>query len=657
MEAIFLKLVNQSLSAGWLVLVVLALRPVLRRAPRWSFCLLWGLVALRLLCPVSIESPLSLLPSAQPLPPEILYTAVPRINSGIPALNSAVNPVLAEALAPAPAASANPTQIWSFVLARLWLAGMVLLLLYALISYAHLRRRVATATLLRENIRETEGTDTPFVLGLLRPAIYLPYRLEDRDLSYVIAHERAHIRRGDHWWKALGFVLLSVYWFHPLLWAAYALLCRDIEGACDEKVIRELDGEGRRGYAAALLHCGVRRRTGAACPLAFGEVGVKARIKAVMTHRKPGTWLIAAALAACVAAAVCFLTDPPVSRRFPMGGNGVSDLEPQQIVEQIKRIETLDSGAEPYVNADQFDLLLTSDFQWDGSGAVRFFYFRDQATYSAQLRLFTEEQRYFVTESQEWPEQSRIFRLQNYLEALKHMPQTEIRQLSPDADGYSVVLMENGSPGDWERSITYDAGGTGPLDGWYIHLAVLPLHEDRGSSGDETIHLFYGAEDGSIGLAVAKWVDYTQAPDEMDWDGERTAQLPQFPGVTFRYTPYEVTADAGEGGEPAVLITGMPVWSVYFCDLTGDGLPELCATLSWGSGMIDTRVVIYDYAGGVSYGLEDRGNYDYSLRYSPEEDRLYVDKRSYWEGELVSSGPLVCEDGCIQVLDGGRTGE
>ena len=128
MEAIFLKLVNQSLSAGWLVLAILALRPVLRRAPRWSFCLLWGLLALRLLCPVSIESPLSLLPSAQPLPPEILYTAVPRINSGIPALNSAVNPVLAEALAPAPAASANPTQIWSFFLARLWLAGIVLLL-------------------------------------------------------------------------------------------------------------------------------------------------------------------------------------------------------------------------------------------------------------------------------------------------------------------------------------------------------------------------------------------------------------------------------------------------------------------------------------------------------------------------------------------------
>ena len=257
--------------------------------------------------------------------------------------------------------------------------------------------------------------------------------------------------------------------------------------------------------------------------------------------------LVAAALLVCVVAAVCFLTDPPASRRFPMGGNGVSDLEPRQIVEQIKRIERLDGGGEPYVNAEQFDLLLTSDFQWDGSGAVRFFYFRDQATYSAQLRLFTEERQYFVTEAQEWPEQSRIFRLQDYLDALKYMPQAEIRQLSPDADGYSVVLMESGTPGDWARSITYDAGGVGTLDGWYIHLAVLPLHEDRSSSGDETNHLFYGGEEGSTGPAVTRWVDYTQAPDEMDWDGELTAQLPQFPGVSFRYAPDHFTAVGGDG--------------------------------------------------------------------------------------------------------------
>ncbi|WP_297719432.1 M56 family metallopeptidase [Intestinimonas sp.] len=659
MEAIFLRLVNLSLSAGWLVLAILVLRLFLRRAPRWSFCLLWGLVGLRLLCPVSIESPLSLLPSAQPLPPEILYTATPRIDSGIDAVNNVVNPILEGSLTPSPGASANPAQIWSFVLARLWLAGVLILLLYALVSYVRLRRRVATATLLRENIRETEGTDTPFVLGLLRPTIYLPYGLSEGDLPHVIAHERAHIRRGDHWWKALGFLILSVYWFHPLLWVAYVLLCRDIEGACDERVIRELDREERREYAAALLHCGVRRRTVAACPLAFGEVGVKARIKAVMSYRRPGVWLAAAALAACAVAAVCFLTDPPVSPSFPMEGNQISDLDPQEIVEQIAKRKKLDGDVGLYVNGDQFDLLLTSDFCWDRAQAVRFSYVKDQTTYSAQLRLFTEDSQYFVTESQEWPEQNRVFQLQTYLEALKHLPQEEIRRLSPDADGYSVLLMEEGTPGDDARSITYGADGVEDLDGWYIHLAVAPLHADHSSSADEMIHLFYGAKDGSASPVVAQWVDYTQSPDEMDWEGVQERQLPQFPGVTFRYTPYEVTADAGEGEMPAVLIEGMPIWGVWFTDLTGDGLPELCATLSMGSGLIDNRVLIYDYAGGASYGLEDRGRYDYALRYSPEEDRLYVDKRDYQGGALVSTGPLVFRDGVIQVLDGdgGEGGE
>ena len=552
MEAIFLKLVNQSLSAGWLVLAVLALRLVLRRAPRWSCCLLWGLVALRLLCPVSIESPMSLLPSARPLPSELLYAAAPRIDSGIPALNSAVNPVLAETLAPAPGASANPAQIWSFVLVRLWLAGVILLLLYALVSYLRLRRRVSTATLLRENIRQSEWVDTPFVLGLLRPVIYLPYRLEERDLSYVIAHERAHIRRGDHWWKALGFLLLSVYWFHPLLWAAYVLLCRDIEGACDEKVIRALEQEDRRGYAAALFRCGVRRRTAAACPLAFGEVGVKARVKAVMGYRRPGRWLVAAALIACAAAAVCFLTDPVVR----MEEIRVND---RIYTRQGEAVETLPDGS--------YEL-----------GVLK------------SVRLHTAAH-----------------------------PEENFRGTNLDEKYAGNRLYQSGASAD-----------------------VIYLEDLSGC------YLPFAAQTSS----VVVWVDYAGTPSGMDWDGVQELQLPQFPGVTFRYTPYEITADTGEGGEPAVLITGMPVWSVWLTDLTGDGLPELCATLSWGSGMIDTRVVIYDYAGGASYGLEDRGNYDYSLRYSPEEDCLYVDKRGYREGELVSSGPLVYEDGCIQVLDG-----
>lgn len=310
MEELFLSVVNLSLTAGWLVLAVLVLRLLLRRAPKWSFCLLWALVALRLVCPFSFESALSLVPSAQPLPQDILYTAAPEIQSGIPSLNSAVNPVLQDILAPSPTASANPTQIWSFLLSRIWLAGAAFLLLYALVSTLLLKRRLSTATLLDGNVKQSERVTSPFVLGLFRPVIYLPYRIPERDLDYVLAHERAHIRRLDHWWKLLGFVLLAVYWFHPLMWVAYVLFCRDMEGACDEKVIRDLSKDERRGYSTALLNCSIRRRPVAPCPLAFGEAGVKSRVKAVMGYKKPAFWVVVIALAACIIAALCFLTSP-----------------------------------------------------------------------------------------------------------------------------------------------------------------------------------------------------------------------------------------------------------------------------------------------------------------------------------------------------------
>ncbi|WP_297289246.1 M56 family metallopeptidase [uncultured Flavonifractor sp.] len=310
MEELFLTVVNLSLTAGWLVLAVLALRLLLRKAPRWSFCLLWGLVALRLMFPFSLESSFSLIPSAQPLPREILSTATPQIQSGIPAVNSAVNPILQEALAPAAGASVNPTQVWSFLLSRIWLAGIAGLLLYALVSTLLLKRRLATATLLEDNIRQSEQVGSPFVLGLFRPVIYLPYHIPEQDLTYVLTHERTHIRRLDHWWKLLGYVLLSIYWFNPLMWVAYVLFCRDLEGACDEKAIRTLDQQARKGYSTALLNCSIHRRPAAPCPLAFGEAGVKSRVKAVMHYRKPAFWIVVIALIACAIAALCFLTSP-----------------------------------------------------------------------------------------------------------------------------------------------------------------------------------------------------------------------------------------------------------------------------------------------------------------------------------------------------------
>ena len=311
MSEVFLKIVNMGISASWLVLAVVILRLLLRKAPKWVNVLLWGIVAIRLICPFSIESALSLIPSGETVPMNIEMDATPAIDSGIAAVNSLVNPVISASFTPNPAASANPLQIWIPVAAVVWIAGMAVLLLYTAISYWCLRRKVQTAVLYRGNIFQSEAVSSPFVLGIFKPKIYLPFNISGQDLEHVVAHEQAHIRRKDHLWKPLGFLLLTLHWFNPLMWIAYVLLCRDIELACDEKVIEKLGSEQRADYTLALLACSVRRPRIAACPLAFGEVGVKERVKSVMHYKKPAFWIILVAVILCVAVAVCFLTDSP----------------------------------------------------------------------------------------------------------------------------------------------------------------------------------------------------------------------------------------------------------------------------------------------------------------------------------------------------------
>lgn len=312
MSEVFLKIVNMSISAGWLILAVLALRLLLKKAPKWVNVLLWGIVAVRLICPFSIESALSLIPSTETISPEIMLDWTPEISTGIEPLNKVVNPIITASFAPEPLSSANPLQILIPVWANIWLLGILAMLLYSAVSYLSLRKKVSTAVILRDNIFQSENVSAPFVLGILKPRIYLPFKLDGQNLEHVVAHERAHIRRRDHWWKPLGFLLLTIHWFNPLMWIAYILLCRDIELACDEKVIKELGNEQRADYTQALVACSVNRRMIAACPLAFGEVGVKERVISIMNYRKPAFWIIVAAVVACVVVAVCFLTDPPV---------------------------------------------------------------------------------------------------------------------------------------------------------------------------------------------------------------------------------------------------------------------------------------------------------------------------------------------------------
>lgn len=338
LKTAFLKLANMSISASWLALAVLLLRLVLKKAPKWVNVLLWGIVAVRLICPFTIESALSLIPSTQTIPMNIEMAAKPAIDSGVPVVNSVVNPMIAASFTPNPAASANPLQIWIPLAAVIWTFGMLLMLLYTAVSYWRLNRRIDTAVLYRDNIFQSENVSSPFVLGIIKPRIYLPFHMNEKDLRHVVAHEQAHIRRKDHWWKPLGFLLLTIHWFNPLMWLAYVLLCRDIELACDEKVIKELNSEQRADYTQALVDCSVNRRMIAACPLAFGEVGVKDRVKSIMNYRKPTFWITMTGLVACVIASICFLTNPishESNKSFLNYRNAISLSDHQDVIPAV----------------------------------------------------------------------------------------------------------------------------------------------------------------------------------------------------------------------------------------------------------------------------------------------------------------------------------
>ena len=312
MAAVFLKLLNLSISASWLVLAVLALRLVLRCAPKWVNVLLWGMVALRLMLPFSIESALSLIPSAETLSPEVVrFDPAPTITSGVSIIDNAVNPSLSEHFSAVPTASVNPLYVWTEIAGWVWLIGLGAMLLYALVSYLRLRRRVSVSLAIQDHIYLCDAISSPFILGVVKPRIYLPSTLDEIQQQNVLAHEHAHLARHDHWWKPLGFALLAVYWFNPVLWLAYALLCRDIELACDERVIRTMDESAVKTYSTVLLACSMPRKAVITCPLAFGEVGVKERVRNALHYKKPAFWVVAASVTVCVVVAVCFLTNPP----------------------------------------------------------------------------------------------------------------------------------------------------------------------------------------------------------------------------------------------------------------------------------------------------------------------------------------------------------
>ncbi|MBR1770812.1 MAG: hypothetical protein IJ747_02140 [Lachnospiraceae bacterium] len=342
MSALLIKILNSGINATWLILAVVILRLALKKAPKWIFGILWALVAVRLVCPVSLESVFSLLPSGEVVPANIEMQPRPEINSGVTVINRAVNPVLSDTFAPAQGSSVNPLQVVLAVAAIVWIVGMMSMLLYAVLSFLLLRRTVRASVPVGERVMACDEVKTPFILGVIRPVVYVPSTLSGETYEMVIAHEMAHIRRRDHWWKPLGFFLLAVYWFHPACWLAYILFCRDIEAACDEKVIKDRDRAYMAAYSQALLDLSVPRRSIAACPLAFGEAGVKERVKGVLHYKKPAFWVIIAAILVCGVVAVCFLTNPAKDQTASAAEGGIApqaDREVQAAMEAAQNAQ------------------------------------------------------------------------------------------------------------------------------------------------------------------------------------------------------------------------------------------------------------------------------------------------------------------------------
>ena len=573
MNELFLKIINMSISASWLVLAVLILRFVLKKAPKWINVLLWGIVAIRLICPFSFESTLSLIPSAETIPLNIGMDTTPTINSGISAINNAVNPIISQSNTPMAGASVNLLQITIGIYEYIWIFGMIALALYTAISYWRLRRKVDTAVRYKDNIFQSENVSFPFVLGIIKPRIYLPFKMNGQYLEYVVAHEQAHICRKDHWWKPLGFLLLMIHWFNPLMWLAYVLLCRDIELACDEKVIKELGNEQRGDYTQALVACSVNRRMIAACPLAFGEVSVKERVKSVMNYKKPAFWVIIISVIVCVGVAVCFLTNPKQDS-------------------YTLRIVVPAGSQEKFVYTDEEVSTIRNSIKiWSGDGLG------DTEVILSPVNKTTETR-------------------------------------------YTATYLTHGMP------VEFDA----EKNTWF------KIGVNMQNPTNEDIIVYVEVENVEVRIvdeinSVIKWFDYTENPSAMD--DESTINLPIYPDVTFSYNQAQIIAskpfDTSELTDHTILITGMPIWNAYFADLTGDDYPEICATYTFGSGIIDSRIIIYDYAKGSSYELSDRGYFDFTLRLNEADGYLYVDKTKYNTDELVETGRLVFKNNCIQI--------
>lgn len=574
----FLNVLDMSLTASIVIIFVMLARLLLKKAPKAITYALWAVVLLRLLCPLNIESALSIVPQIESAADNyaLAQAPAPAVQQGANAYGApdaganggsvqggAANAYIAQHK------SGNTYSAFIFYGSYAWLLGAAAMLLCGAAKYIALRKRLCTAVRSRDNIY-LASIPAPFVMGFIRPRIYLPYGLGDKETEYIIAHERHHIKRGDHIFKALGYLALSIYWFDPLVWAAFVLAGRDMEMSCDEAVIAKLGQSIRADYSASLLNFALGRRTAAPIPLAFGEGDAKGRIKNLAGWKKPAVLGVAAAALACAVLAFCLLSDPA------------------------------------------------------------------QKSYKISITIPAHSNADFVfADAEICPQGSSIAIYEG-----EHFGDSSVILQSVDADG-AILGPAYITPG-MATEFNVEKGK------WY------KVGIDMQNPNDEPERIYVEIKNVEVRIAQTddnaqiKWFDYFDTPSELYKEEYIQTTRSEFPGVTFRCYADKMEAQNLNG--TTLLYTGMPIWSAYFYDLTGDGLPELCSAISYGSGIIDERITVIDYAAGATYELEARGEYDYRLRFDEAQGRLYVDKLEYGSGELAASGALALQNGALGII-------
>lgn len=498
-EKIFLQILNMSFTACFVIILVLIARLFLKKSPKVLSYALWGVVLFRLICPFSFESMFSLLPAkTNPISQDIVYAPIPTIDTGIPAINHTVNQLLPAAT---PAASVNPLQIWVFIGSAVWLLGIAILLIYSISSLLKLQKRLKNAVHKKDNIYLAEHLDTPFVMGIIRPKIYLPISLTEGEKRYILLHEQMHIKRFDHVVKIVSFFLLCLHWFNPLVWMAFFISGKDMEMSCDEAVIKQLGNDVKKEYSSSLLTLTTGKHIIGGSPLAFGEGDTKGRIKNVLNYKKPAFWVVIISFLIVVVLGFGLATNQKTNRSFEMSGNHLSDLQPAEIVRDIATIVKADTR-DIEISPDNFGLTVSSDFSWIKDEAIRILYVKNGKPWNAsQLSIFIDDSEFFVTEPSNWVAyEGEVFSLQAYLEALKYLPQKEIASLCKEnPQRYAIELSENDGKLNADRCLYYNKDGITENNGWHIRLDIQPLYEDNESSftgvGTDIIHVYYSSQE------------------------------------------------------------------------------------------------------------------------------------------------------------------